>query len=390
MWTKKATKLASQDLPKGHLNFIAKNPSFMKHHTESAERVAAALSRYAETQRVEPKNICKLVIKMTSSCNLRCEQCFQWREGGFHNGIDPTAIPFDGCDNLFDFIKKNPCDVILTGGEPTLHADFTKFIAKLADLGCFIYLCTNGLMIKRYYEVLSKYHQQLAFLISIDGPQEIHDSIRGKSTFRKTMQGISMLAEGKKQGKQWIIGVENTMMAKNLEQATELIKICEQGGVDWMIFNHLWVVSLAARSEYHKFCENYNVVPDSYTGFDIGTFSDEYIENVIKALDKIKAYPAELPVLFGPDYSADELRLYYKGKMPAREQYLKMGVKLDVDIGGKLVMTKQFPDVIFGNVVDTPIEEIMASDNYQKAAAAMRDHSLRVLNACPDAHNLVL
>jgi hypothetical protein len=53
-------------------------------------------------------------------------------------------------------------------------------------------------------------------------------------------------------------------------------------------------------------------------------------------------------------------------------------------------MTKQFPDVVFGNVVDTPIEEIMASDAYQRAAESMREHSLRVFNACPDSHNLVL
>lgn len=391
MWTKKATQLETSDLPQGHLNFIERNPSFMKHHTASSERVAKALSRYAASEVVEEQNICKLVVKMTSSCNLRCEQCFQWREGGFHNGLDPTAIPYDESGNLFDFIDRNQCDIILTGGEPTLHPDFPKFFRRLAEAGCFIYICTNGLLIKRYFELFSEFSEQLAFLISIDGPGEIHDSIRGKGTFRKTIQGIEMLAKGKREeGKGWLIGVENTMMAKNLDQATELLQICEKSGVDWIIYNHLWVVDLIARSEYHKFCEDYQVVPNSYTGFDMGDFSHDYIEKVIETLATLRAYPAQIPVLFGPDYTDDELRKYYRGKMPARENYLKMGVKLDVDIGGKLVMTKQFPDLVFGSVLEDTIEDLMASDAYQRAAKSMREGSLRVLNACPDAHNFLV
>ncbi|WP_046007150.1 radical SAM protein [Pseudoalteromonas rubra] len=390
MWTKKATQLSVSELPQAHQNFMARNPGFTAHHQASTERVANALRRYAASGKIEAENICKLVIKMTSSCNLRCEQCFQWRETGFHHGLDPTAIPYEQSGHLFDFVERQRCDIILTGGEPTLHPDFPKFLSRLAEAGCFIYICTNGLMIKRHFEELSKYHDQLAFLISIDGPKDIHDSIRGKGTYNKTMAGIKLLADGKKAGKQWLIGVENTMMAKNLDRATELLNECEQAGVDWMIYNHLWVVDMMARSEYHRFCEDYDTVPNSYTGFDMGDFRPDYIEQVIDTIEKLRAYPAQIPVLFGPDYDADEIRQYYRGKMPARPHYLKMGVKLDVDIGGKLVMTKQFPDLVFGNVLETPIEELIASEPYQRAAETMRQKSLKVLNACPDAHNFLL
>lgn len=390
MWTETATGLNQPDLPQSHRNFITANPRFAAHHAASAKRIASAMQRYAKTGIPDPNDICKVVIKMTSTCNLRCSHCFQWRETGHHHRLDPTAIPYDRCDHLFNFIERHPCDVILTGGEPTAHREFGKFVERLAQAGCFIYICTNGLLLKRHEAVLSRYHNQVAFLISLDGVQPLHDAVRGKGTYKKTMDAINRLAHAKRAGKQWIIGVESTLLAPNLGTAVDLIGECEAAGVDWMVFNHLWVVSLAARREYDVFCQPFGVVPQSYTGFDQGDFSDEYIDAVIATVAGIHSATTSIPVLKSTPYNDAELRRYYKGTMPAYPQYLKTGVKLDIDIGGKLVLTKQFPDVSFGSVLETPIEEIIVSSAYRQAAQQLLTRSLRVLNACPDAHNLVL
>lgn len=386
MWTKNSTGMSNSRLPAAHQNFIDDNPNFAAHHFRSTQRVAKSLACYANRTHPSPDDICKLVIKMTSTCNLRCEHCFQWRDSGFHHFIDPTAIPFDECEHLFDFAERTQCDIILNGGEPTVHPDFGKFVDRFAQLGCYVYICTNGLMIRRHMDVFNRHHSQLAFLISIDGIEPVHNAIRGKGTYKKTMDGIRLLSEGKQAGKQWLIGVENTLMAKNLDGALTLLDSVERAGVDWMIFNHLWIASLAARREYDVFCREFEVTPHSYVGFDTGDFSNDYIERVWSAVCELRNCDSKIPLLFGPNFEKETLFAYYKGRLAARP-YPKMGVKLDVDIGGKLVLTKQFPDLAFGSVLTQSIESIMASPDYRRAAALLRLGSLRLLNACADTYN---
>ncbi|PKH23545.1 radical SAM protein [Enterobacterales bacterium CwR94] len=388
MWTRKSTHTDYDIIPAEYQNFISRNPVYTRHHEASTFRVQQAIQDYQQTGRIEEKNICKLVIKMTNTCNLRCTHCFQWREGGFHHDQDPTAIPFDKCQHLFDFVARNKPDIILNGGEATLHRDFGKFVDTFAEMGCFIHICTNGLSIRKHYAVFERWHNQLAFLISLDGTGDTHDNIRGKGTWRKTLAAIELLVEGKRNGKNWLIGVENTLMAANLDETLALKQICEEMGVDWMIFNHLWIAGLRDRHEYNQFCQLWDVVPVSYSGFDTGPFSEAYIEKVISTVEALKNSDKTIPILFGPDYSPEELGCYYRNEMPPAPAYLKMGCKIDIDIGGELVLTKQFPDIGFGSVLDQPVETLLASEKYQTVASMLRDSSLGILTACADTHNL--
>jgi MoaA/NifB/PqqE/SkfB family radical SAM enzyme len=389
MWTRKSTKLGYEVTPPIEFrNFIERNPVYMRHHEKSTARIEQVISKYQQNGIVDEANICKLVIKMTSKCNMRCKHCFQWRENGFHHEIDPTAIPFAQCGHIFDFVERNKPDIILTGGEATSHPDFEKFIHRFAQMGCYIHLCTNGLKIEKYFDLFEKYHNQLTFLISLDGTEEIHDSVRGKGSWKKTIANIKFLTEAKDSGMDWLIGIENTLMPSNLDNALELKSFCENIGVDWMIFNHLWIVDSAARDEYINFCAGYDTIPKSFTGFDSGPFSDEYVAKVNETIDKIKESERTIPIYFGPDFSPDEVYNWYMNKYSAMPSYLKMGCKLDIDIGGELVMTKQFPDISFGNVLEHPIEELLRSDKYQSVATKLRSSSLRILSACSDTHNL--
>ena len=163
---------------------------------------------------------------------------------------------------------------------------------------------------------------------------------------------------------------------------------CENIGVDWMIFNHLWIVDSAARDEYINFCAGHDTIPKSFTGFDSGPFSDAYVAKVNETIAKIRESEKIIPIYFGPDFSPDEVYNWYMNKNSAMPHYLKMGCKLDIDIGCELVMTKQFPDISFGNVLEHPIEELLISDKYQSVATKLRSSSLRILSACPDTHNL--
>jgi len=81
-------------------------------------------------------------------CNLRCPYC--------HNPDIVLNrlpyIPFSEIDAFLEKRKKVITGVVLSGGEPTLHADLPKIVEKIRLKGFLIKLDTNGLnpeMIKK-------------------------------------------------------------------------------------------------------------------------------------------------------------------------------------------------------------------------------------------------
>jgi len=78
----------------------------------------------------------------------------------------------------------------VTGGEPFLRSDFSAILSALSQRGFDTYILTNGTLISR------KRARELADLgvrgvqISLEGPEQIHDSIRGTGSFAASMNGI--------------------------------------------------------------------------------------------------------------------------------------------------------------------------------------------------------
>jgi pyruvate formate lyase activating enzyme len=85
----------------------------------------------------------------TPGCNLRCPFCHNWRIV-----VDPKP-PFlheAAALKILESRKKYVDAVVVTGGEPTMHKELPKFLAKLKKRGFMVKLDTNGF----YPEVLEE------------------------------------------------------------------------------------------------------------------------------------------------------------------------------------------------------------------------------------------
>jgi len=77
----------------------------------------------------------------TPDCNLRCPFCHNWRIV-----VDPKppflqeAVALE----ILERRKKYVDAVVVTGGEPTMHKELPKFLAKLKQRGFMVKLDTNG------------------------------------------------------------------------------------------------------------------------------------------------------------------------------------------------------------------------------------------------------
>jgi len=132
------------------------------------------------------RNTRSVFFHITTQCNLSCTHCY----------IDPVqhgsgAVPLETIKKWLNLFKKNNTDLVLLGGEPTLHPELSSAIKYARKIGYrSITVDTNGYL---FHDILDKVTPNDVdfFSFSLDGPEaSINDSIRGKGSFEHCIQGI--------------------------------------------------------------------------------------------------------------------------------------------------------------------------------------------------------
>src|SRR5512145_2922069 len=142
---------------------------------------------------------------ITNSCNLRCRMCGQWSEEGYiYNHVKDAGSQMKLADwkRLVDEIALHKVAFILIrGGEPFLFPGIIELVEYIHDKGIFVSIDTNGTMMEKYIPDLVRIGN-MHITFSVDGPEEIHDYVRGvEGSFQKTKESIALLngldSEGK-------------------------------------------------------------------------------------------------------------------------------------------------------------------------------------------------
>lgn len=112
-------------------------------------------------------------LDITNKCNLNCTHCYWARQ---------KKNPELNDEQMIDFMKglrRSGLRIIyLLGGEPLLRPKICAEAGKIFD---FALIFTNGTL---GYPFVNN----ALYALSIDGPERIHDSIRGKGMFRKVTE----------------------------------------------------------------------------------------------------------------------------------------------------------------------------------------------------------
>ena len=128
------------------------------------------------------------VIEVTSICNLHCKHCY-----GFFNKKEIISI--NDFTNICSQLKGVGVSMItLSGGEPLiLGPDIRAYINCAKKYFKEVNITSNGTLI----DSRNIHYLKTATLvqISIDGPSEIHDSIRGSGVYNKAISAIELLKE---------------------------------------------------------------------------------------------------------------------------------------------------------------------------------------------------
>jgi radical SAM protein with 4Fe4S-binding SPASM domain len=176
---------------------------------------------------------------LTERCNLRCRHCYQ--SGGHIAELslaEIRAVVDEVAEMLAEWRVSYGLEFSssfnVTGGEPFLREDLCEILTAMAERGFATYLLTNGTLID------AAKAERLAGLgvkgvqVSLEGPEEIHDQIRGKGSFAASRQGIGqLLAAGLP------VTLNATLSEMNAAHFREMVTYAEDLGVQRLGFSRL-------------------------------------------------------------------------------------------------------------------------------------------------------
>jgi len=137
---------------------------------------------------------------LTNKCNCRCKQCDIWNYYLNHPEMIEKELGLDEIEKIFSSYREFKV-IGITGGEPYLRDDLSSIIDIIVSTQPKIkklFITSNGILTKRIVKTVKEILKndmncELNQLISLDGPKEIHNKIRGMDIYDYTTETLREL-----------------------------------------------------------------------------------------------------------------------------------------------------------------------------------------------------
>jgi MoaA/NifB/PqqE/SkfB family radical SAM enzyme len=161
-------------------------------------------------------------LKVTKRCNLDCHYC-PWHTAA--NDFSEESNTDLWTTRIDELIDRGVRIFVFEGGEPTLRRDLPSLLEHAHKRGAHSILATNGTgMVWRF--------KPTAFTVSIDGPEETHDAVRGKGTYRHILNNLA------ERGRNRVVSI-TVISPANMERLEEMAEDIA-GLVDGMLFTFIY------------------------------------------------------------------------------------------------------------------------------------------------------
>jgi uncharacterized protein len=313
-----------------------------------------------------------------SACNLRCDYCFFLKKERLYPGSDlrmPDEVHEAYIRQLLEAHRTPLVTVAWQGGEPTLMGlDFFRQTVELQKKyrspGTRIEntFQTNGILLD---DAWCRFFHDNGFLIglSLDGPRELHDSYRkdmgGRGTFDRVFAAARLLQAHKVE-----FNILCTVNSKNSHRPLDVYRFFR----DELGAGYIQFIPIVERDNDTGFQEGGSVTersvePGRFGSFLIGIF-DEWVKRDVGntfVLNFDGALAGWLDMagtvcIFGPT----------------------CGLGLALEHNGDLYSCDHFvePDFYLGNIMKTPMIELVASEKQRRFGQDKKDTLPRSCREC--------
>jgi MoaA/NifB/PqqE/SkfB family radical SAM enzyme len=169
-----------------------------------------------------------VILMPHSSCNCRCRMCDIWKGNQHLKQLTKNDI-----GSLLDSFRKfGTRQIVMSGGEALLHNGFFELCEILKKENLNITLLSTGLLLKKHAPRLRELVDEI--IISLDGTESIHDSIRGiEGAFKKLKEGVNFI---KSENSSYRVTARTVIHRLNYHAWPEIIEAAEDMGLDQISF----------------------------------------------------------------------------------------------------------------------------------------------------------
>jgi MoaA/NifB/PqqE/SkfB family radical SAM enzyme len=248
----------------------------------------------------------QIVFELTYRCNLTCEFCYQRREEdqlSVKHSRDELRL-----DEIQSIIKQTPpwTLIIFSGGEIFIRKDILEILHHTAQKRRF-HIVTNGTYIT------SEIAEELVKMgitsvgVSIEGPEDINDGIRGRNTFSKATSATQMLIDYReKHGKRFpLLNLKTTISYDNVAHLIDIIDIAKRLSVNYCTFQIMNTSLMISGMYFHDTLDPYHMPPPQIADFPL-----EILEEQLNLIHQT-AMEAGVKVRFLPDLTTKQILDHY-------------------------------------------------------------------------------
>jgi glycosyltransferase domain-containing protein len=336
-------------------------------------------------QKIKKPRIDNLVVYANTICNAHCKMCDVGvsSKGGIASPITnaPTHMPISLLKKILDdeLINKRKLTINFLMTEPLLSKELPRMLELCKKCGHTVMVTTNGFLLSNRASEISSYIDNLQ--VSLDGPKEIHDSIRGKNFFDAAINGIKAIRE---LNNEMLIQINYTISDLNYFCLFDFAQFIDSLGIhiNLVKFQLLDFVSEMMCQKHNTQFPDILQSPSSLEGaVNLRKVDSKELENQIKLVQKFKPNFIE-KIAFKPFlHTSDELKAYFeiKGKpVPGLDKCFTPWCALAINTNGKVFWHMRcFNDYLLGEISQESLRQIF----YGQKANYFRDR-LRKSNFC--------
>jgi radical SAM protein with 4Fe4S-binding SPASM domain len=300
--------------------------------------------------------------------------CWWWGANGIGPGLlksnDPLVSKVLTRDEILAVLKQlkqHHSSVYFSGGEPFARKDTTEIIEAASDMGLELSLTTNGLLLTdSIIDRLVRTRNLVTINVSIDGPRDVHDAIRGAGTFDKSLRNVKKLFERRRTLNQPEVRINTTITAAIIGRMRQFMRDVSDSGVDSISFQHLWFTDTLTAS-HHKsaLLSDFGISDKGVDSHVVVVPGKDYGERVAAEISLLNSQPSPVPFTIHPRLTERQIVSYYSDL-----RYSKVK-KCTAPWDG--VIVKASGDVIFcpdewitefsiGNIREAPLQNLWNSE----------------------------
>jgi radical SAM protein with 4Fe4S-binding SPASM domain len=358
-----------------------------------------------------------LQLRVTNLCNLRCRMCGQWGDTGVfrdHKGDGATdgegerarireliglrrQLALDDYVRLLDEVAPHQPIVSLFGGEPFLYPDIIALVRAIKARGLVATVITNGWHLERHARDLVEAGMD-SIAVSIDGPPEVHDRIRGReSSFARAAAGIRAVAHWRAQlGRGLPVQMAILPVTElNAGDVTAALEALRELPLELVNVGLRWFVPPRAGAEYERVMgETFGVGGASWRGFEFTPQGGEAASRTMQALVSVlgaarrrrlfDVHRGKPWVSFVPAVAPGDVPAYF------REPTRTFGHDLcpvawyfaQVEPDGDVCFCGDFPDYVIGNVKSDSFTSVWKGEKARRFREKLAREPLPICARC--------